>query len=452
MTDCEREFYQRHSAEVRNSPNFNEESFLRFNVKRGLRNSDGSGVLVGLTEIGDVHGYIVDENEVVPDDGRLCYRGIRIDDLVAGFQADGRFGFEETAFLLLFGKLPPGDDLDEFCRILGARRNLPDHFTEDMILKAPSANIMNKLARSVLVYYSYDEKAEDRTVSNVYRQMVNLIASFPTMVAYAYQAKRHNYDNDSLYIHAPSPDLSTSENFLRLIRPTQQYTRLEAEVLDLALVLHAEHGGGNNSAFTIHVVSSSDTDSYSAVAAAIGSLKGSRHGGANVKVMNMMSDLKSRVPQSQWNDDERIAAYLEKVLKKEAFDRTGLIYGIGHAVYTKSDPRAVLLKQKAQDLAREKGWTEEFELYRTVERLAPEAFYAHKGRSKTVAANVDFYSGLVYRMLGISDELFTPIFAVGRIAGWAAHRMEEVVHGGRIVRPAFKSVAPTRDYVPLSER
>jgi citrate synthase len=450
MTEKEREFIQANSASVQQSPSFNEENFLKYSVKRGLRNADGSGVLVGLTEIGDVHGYVVDENEVVPDKGRLRYRGIRINDLVESFQSEDRFGFEETAFLLLFGKLPNADELAEFNEILGAYRRLPSQFIEDMMLKAPSPNIMNKLARSVLAFYSYDEKPEDRTIAKIYSRMLQLIAAFPSMVAYGFQAKRHYYDRESLYIHAPDANLSTAENFLSLIRPAQKYTKLEAELLDLCLVLHAEHGGGNNSAFTIHVVSSADTDSYSAVSAAIGSLKGSRHGGANIKVMHMMDDLKTHI--DRWDDDEQVAAYLGKILKKEAFDRTGLIYGIGHAVYTESDPRAVLLRSRGESLAREKGFTEEFDLYTRVERLAPEVIYASKGRGKVVSANVDFYSGFVYKMLGIPEELFTPIFALGRIAGWAAHRMEEVIHGGRIVRPAFKNVVEPRSYVPIENR
>jgi citrate synthase len=425
--------------------------FGKYEVKRGLRNNDGTGVLVGLTQIGDVHGYIVDEKEKVPVEGRLRYRGIEIADLVNGFQKEKRFGFEETVYLLLFGQLPREDELNAFSTLLGQQRLLPDGFTEDMILTAPSSSIMNKLARSVLASYSYDDESEDNSIENVLRQSIKLIAQFPIFVAYGLQAKQHYYQNKTLFIHSPDPELSTAENLLRLVRPDAKYTELEAELLDLALVLHAEHGGGNNSAFTIHVVSSSDTDTYSAVSAAVGSLKGSKHGGANIKVREMMEDIKANV--SDWADEDEVTGYLEKIMNKEAYDRSGLIYGMGHAVYTHSDPRAVLLKGKAKELAKAKGIKNEYELYKLVERLTPQVFARKKGGDKVISANVDFYSGFVYDMLSIPKDLYTPIFAVARIAGWCAHRIEEIMNGGRIIRPAYKHIRKEqREYIPLVDR
>ncbi|HHW48098.1 MAG TPA: citrate/2-methylcitrate synthase [Clostridiaceae bacterium] len=426
------------------------ELYSKYNVKRGLRNSDGTGVLVGLTEVGDVHAYIIDENEIVPIEGRLYYRGIDVYDFVDGFLKDNRFGFEECCYLLLFGKLPNRRELDEFNRLLGEYRKLPDTFVSDMILKAPSKDIMNKLARSVLVSYSYDSNPDDTSIENTLRQCVELIARFPAMVAYGYQAKAHYHDGKSLYIHSPQPELSTAENLLYMIRPDNKFTKLEAETLDLALVLHAEHGGGNNSTFVTHVVSSTGTDTYSAISAAIGSLKGPKHGGANIRVMEMMEDIKAHV--KDWNDEDEIAAYLEKILRKEAYDRSGLIYGIGHAVYTLSDPRAVLLKKKAEVLAKEKGMENEYKLYTTIEKLTPSVFHRVKKAGKVMCANVDFYSGFVYEMLNIPRELFTPIFAVARIAGWCAHRIEELINGGRIIRPAYKSVAGRKKYISMDER
>lgn len=424
--------------------------YEKYNVKRGLRNKDGTGVLVGLTEIGEVHGYILDEGERTPDHGRLLYRGIDIWDIVRGFQQEGRFGFEEVCYLLLFGELPDKKRLEEFTHLLAEHRSLPDGFVEDMILKAPSNDIMNKLARSVLAAYSYDPNPDDISIRNVLRQCIELIARFPIMVAYGYQAKAHYYENKSLYIHLPQTELSTAENFLYMIRPDNQYTSLEAELLDLALVLHAEHGGGNNSAFTVHVVSSTGTDTYSVIAAATGSLKGPKHGGANIKVMKMIEDIKNNV--KDWHDEEELRNYLIKILRREAFDRSGLIYGIGHAVYTLSDPRAVLLKQKAAELAREKDMEDEFGLYLAIEKMAPELFVAEKKVDKVVAPNVDFYSGFVYKMLNIPIELYTPIFAISRIAGWCAHRIEELVSGGKIFRPAYKNVLGKKSYIPLEQR
>ncbi|MCG0278684.1 MAG: citrate/2-methylcitrate synthase [Thermanaeromonas sp.] len=426
------------------------ELYEKYNVKRGLRNKDGTGVLVGLTEIGEVHGYILDEGERIPDKGRLLYRGIDVWDIVHGFQKENRYGFEEVCYLLIFGELPDRRRLEEFTNLLAEKRSLPDGFVEDMILKAPSKDIMNKLARSVLASYSYDENPDDTSVRNVVRQSIELIARFPIMAAYGYQAKCHYYDNKSLYIHLPQKELGTAENFLHMIRPDNQYTRLEAELLDLALVLHAEHGGGNNSTFTVHVVASTGTDIYSVIAAAVGSLKGPKHGGANIKVMEMMEDIKENV--KDWKDEDEVKHYLTKILRKEAFDKKGLIYGLGHAVYTLSDPRAVLLKEKAAELAKAKNMEEEFNLYLTIEKVAPEVFAAEKQVDKVIAPNVDFYSGFVYKMLNIPVELYTPIFAIARISGWCAHLIEELVSGGRIIRPAYKNVMPKRSYVPLDQR
>ncbi len=426
-------------------------AFSRYDIKRGLRNNDGTGVLVGLTQIGDVHGYIVDEKEKVPVEGRLRYRGFNIKDLTDGFIKEKRFGFEEIVFLLLFGELPKKEELADFTALLGSQRNLPDGFTEDMILKAPSNNIMNKLARSVLAAYSYDDNPDEQTVENYLRQSIQLIAWFPTMVAYAFQAKEHYYNNKTLVIHSPDPSKSTSENLLMLIRADRKYTPLEAELLDLALVLHAEHGGGNNSTFTIHLISSADTDTYSAVAAAVGSLKGAKHGGANIKVLRMMEDIKKNV--ANWDNEKEVADYLGKIIRKETFDRTGLIYGMGHAVYTYSDPRAVILKGKAEELAKEKDASAEFNLYTLVEKLTPEVFNREKNSTKVISANVDFYSGFVYSLLGIPDDLYTPIFAIARIAGWSAHRIEELINGGRIMRPAYKHISQEqKPFVSLKER
>ena len=426
------------------------ELYEKYSVKRGLRNSDGTGVLVGLTEVGQVHGYIMDEGAKTPVPGVLRYRGIDLKDIVAGFQAEGRSGFEETAFLLLFGYLPEEQELNNFCGRIGELRRLPDNFTEDMILKAPSGNIMNKLAQSVLSLYSFDHDAETIDIPNVLRQSVQLISRFPSIVAYAYQAKNHYFNGESLYLHAPDPAKSTAENFLQMIRKDQSYTAQEAEILDLCFVLHAEHGGGNNSAFSTHVVTSTGTDTYSAITAAVGSLKGPLHGGAAIMVRTMMRDIGEHV--RDWADEDEIAAYITKILKKEAFDRKGLVYGIGHAVYTLSDPRAELLKMKASELAETAGWGEEFKLYQIVEKVTPRLFSEVTGKAKDLCANVDFYSGFVYCLLNLPRELFTPIFAISRIAGWCAHRVEELVSGGRIIRPAYRSITRSRPYIPLTER
>lgn len=424
--------------------------YTKYNVKRGLRNADGTGVLVGLTRIGDVHGYILDEGERVAVDGKLYYRGVDVEDLVRAAATEKRYGFEETAYLLMFGELPASQELADFCAVLGEKRDLPKNFAEDTIMKVPSPDIMNKLARSVLTCYAYDDKPEDLSAVNVLRQCLDLIARFPTMAAYAYMAKKHYYDHESLFIHTPTPSCSTAETVLSLIRQDQKFTRLEAEILDLALVLHAEHGGGNNSTFAVHLVSSADTDTYSAIAAGVGSLKGFKHGGANIKVMGMMEDIKACV--RDWNSEGEVADYLVKILKGEAYDRSGLIYGQGHAVYTISDPRAILLRDKAAELATVKGLEEEFALYRNIEQLVPTVFKKVKGSDKAICTNVDFYSGFVYRMMGIPVELYTPLFAVSRVAGWCAHRMEELISGGRIIRPAYKCVQPRFPYTPMAER
>lgn len=424
--------------------------YVKYDVKRGLRNANGTGVLVGLTRIGDVVGYEMKDGEKIAIPGRLVYRGYDVADLVKDADSNNMFGYEQCVYLLLFGKLPTKAELEEFTAFLGSKRVLPEHFTEDMIMKAPSSDIMNKLARGVLASYSYDDNPEDRSIPNILRQCIELISRFSTIVAYGYQAKRRYYDGKSMYIHNPVPTLSTAENFLRLIRSDKQYTDLEAKLLDLAMILHAEHGGGNNSSLTVHVVSSADTDTYSAIAAGVGSLKGRRHGGANIRVMEMMSEIKANV--KDWSSESEIAAYLRKIVKKEAFDGSGLIYGMGHAVYTVSDPRCILLRDKAAILAKEKNMEDEFNLYRIIEKLAPQILYEKIGDRKQICANVDFYSGFVYTMLNIPQELYTPIFAISRIAGWSAHRIEELVAGGRIYRPAYKNVSSERAYVPLADR
>lgn len=436
------------AAERKNS--FVPEIYDKYNVKRGLRNDDGTGVLVGLTEIGDVHGYIIDESEKIPIEGKLFYRGIDVYDLVNGFIADNRFGFEECACLLLFGELPKRSQLENFKRVLGTMRKIPEDFVRANILNAPSPDVMNKLARLVLTMYAFDSKADDTSAPNLLRQSMGLIAKFPEMVAYGYQAKAHYLDGKSLYIHNPDPELSTAENLLMLLRSSKEYTDLEARVLDLALVLHAEHGGGNNSTFATHVISSTGTDIYSSIAAAVGSLKGPKHGGANNKVIGMMEELKREV--NDWGSDTQIRDYLVRLLRKQAFDRSGLIYGIGHAVYTLSDPRCVLLKGQAKKLAAQVNRTDEFELMERVEKLAPEVFREIRNIDKAMCANVDFYSGFVYDMLSIPIELNTPIFAVSRIVGWCAHIIEEQINGGKIIRPAYKCIKNRIPYSRLSDR
>jgi citrate synthase len=437
-------------ADIAGNDYINGDLYEKFNVKRGLRNPDGTGVLVGLTRVGDVHGYIMDEGEKTSVAGKLFYRGIDVEELVAHIAAEGRFGFEETVYLLMFGALTEEEQLEKFCAYLGEKRILPANFAEDSIMKAPSRDIMNKLGRSVLTLYSWDDDPENLSPENVLRQCIELIARFPTIVAYSYMAKKHYYDHESLVLHLPASTSSTAESILSLIRQDQRFTRLEAEILDLALILHAEHGGGNNSTFAVHLVSSADTDTYAALTTGINSLKGFKHGGANIKVMGMMQNLKKCV--KHWDSVAEVADYLADILRGEAYDRSGLIYGLGHAVYTISDPRAVLLRNKAALLAEEKGMMDEFNLYRLIEKISPEVMRKVKGYDKDICVNVDFYSGFVYKMLDIPEELYTPIFAVSRVAGWAAHRMEEIVSGGKIIRPAYKCVQPRRSYVPLGAR
>lgn len=438
------------SRAVLNDP-INPDLYEKYDVKRGLRNANGTGVLVGLTRIGDVVGYEIGANgEKIPVPGRLMYRGYDVVDLVKDAESHDDYCYEQCAYLLLMGELPTKEELQNFRDFLGSVRSLPPNFTEDMIMKAPSQDIMNKLARGVLASYSYDDNPEDRSVPNIMRQCIELISRFSTLAAYGYQARRRYYENQSMFIHNPISTLSTAENFLHLIRPDGKYTKLEAQVLDLALIIHAEHGGGNNSSLTVHVVSSADTDTYSAIAAAVGSLKGRRHGGANIRVVEMMDEIKENV--KDWSSEKEIRDYLYKIAKKQAFDKTGLIYGMGHAVYTISDPRALLLREKAKQLAEEKGCLEEFNLYRTIEQVAPEILMEVHHSDKRICANVDLYSGFVYSMLNIPRELFTPIFAISRIAGWSAHRIEEIVAGGRIYRPAYKNVCEERKYIPIDDR
>ncbi|CDF02185.1 MAG: citrate/2-methylcitrate synthase [Ruminococcus sp.] len=424
--------------------------YEKFHVKRGLRRSDGTGVVAGITNICNVHGYILNEGEVEAIPGELIYRGYSINDLVANVEKEDRFGYEETVFLLLFGNLPTASELEMFNTYISLKRDLPSGFVEDMILKAPSKNIMNKLARSVLALYSYDDESEGKRIENEMRTAISLIAKLPVIMSCAYQVKRRHYDNASLIMHPIRYEENTAQTILSMLRTDRQYTKEEAQLLDTVLMLQAEHGGGNNSTFTCRVLTSSGTDPYSAYAGAIGSLKGHRHGGANIKVIQMLDNFKENI--KNWEDEGEVADYMRKVIRKEANDHTGLIYGMGHAVYTISDPRAVILKKKAMELAKGKEIEAEFRLLETVERLTPEVFKEVKGSNKTMCANVDMYSGLVYRMLGIPDELFTPIFAVSRLAGWSAHRMEEILTGGRIIRPAYKAIAARREYKKIDER
>lgn len=426
------------------------ELYDKYQVKRGLRNADGTGVLAGMTTICNVHGYLVNEGEREPIDGKLVYRGIDVRDLVEGCEKEDRFGFEEAVYLLLFGKLPSKQQLTRFTELLGHSRELPETFTEDMIIKAPSPNVMNKMARGVLALYSYDPEAELKDIQSEMRKSIQLIARMPTMMVNAYQVKRRHYDNESMFFHPLNPDEGVAESILSTLRNDRQYTKEEARLLDLCLILHAEHGGGNNSTFSCRVLTSSGTDAYSAYAAAIGALKGPRHGGANIKVMQMLEYVKAGV--KNWEDEEEVAAFLGKILRKEAGDGSGLIYGIGHAVYTKSDPRAVLLKANAEKLAKGTEYEAEFRLLESIERLAPQVFAEVTGNSKVMCANVDLYSGMVYKMLGIPVDLYTPLFAVSRMAGWCAHRMEELINGKRIMRPAYKAIAKPQSYIPLEQR
>lgn len=426
-------------------------NYDKYDVKRGLRDSNGKGVLTGLTEISEVNSVIEDENgNRAPIPGELFYRGYSIEDLVNGFIHDKHYGFEEVSYLLLMGDLPNQEQFEEFNQLLGYYRTLPDTFVRDIIMKAPSRNIMNALSKEVLTLYSYDEKAEDTSVPNVLRQCIQLIALLPVLAVYSYQAFNYFHNKQSLFIHSPQPHLSTAENILYMLRPDSQYTKLEAKLLDMALVLHAEHGGGNNSTFTTHVVTSSGTDTYAAIAAALCSLKGPKHGGANIKVVKMFNHIKRHV--TDYNDKEQIRDYLIKILNKEAFDKTGLIYGMGHAIYTISDPRARVFKGFVKSLSEEKGRQAEYQLYNNVEEIAAELIMQRRKTDKKISANVDFYSGFVYSMLDLPTKLFTPLFAIARVSGWSAHRLEELVNPSKIIRPAYQNVHDRQNYVPMDER
>lgn len=426
------------------------ELYPKFDVKRGLRNEDGSGVLVGLTKISDVTGYEKKDGVFTPLEGRLAYRGIKIEEIVDAISKENRHGFEEIIFLLLFGKLPTWEELEYFNELMVGNRDLAVNFTNDVILHFPSNDIMNKLARSVLVLYALDKKADDISIDNVLRQSVGLIAKFPSIVAYAYHARRHYFKGKDLILRNQNPEYSAAENFLYMLREDGNFTKLEADTLDILLILHAEHGGGNNSSFTVHVVTSSGTDTYSAISAGIGSLKGPLHGGANKSVMAMMKDIKENV--REWEDEEEVKDYLKKILERKAFDGMGVIYGLGHAIYTKSDPRTVILKTKARELAKDKKRMDEFKLYELIEQVGPEVFYEVKKSNKVITANVDFYSGFVYHCLDIPKEMYTPLFAMGRIPGWCAHRIEELISGKKIIRPAYAHVGNFIPYTEIEKR
>lgn len=424
--------------------------YVKYEVNRGLRDLDGNGVLTGLTEISDIVSADIVDGKKVYREGELYYRGYPIEDIVNGFISENRFGFEETVYLLLFGQLPTKDELKSFNNTLGYYRTLPTNFVRDIILKAPSPDMMNVLARSVLTMFSYDDFPNDTSLPNVLRQCLQLIALFPLFSVYGYHAYNYYHGSESLFIHPPKPEYSTAQNFLHMLRPDSKFSDLEAKILDVSLVLHAEHGGGNNSTFTTHVVTSSGTDTYSTMAAALGSLKGPKHGGANIKVVSMFEDMKEKI--KDWTHEGQVADYLTALIQKRAFDNTGLIYGIGHAVYSKSDPRANIFKGFVQDLSKEKGKEDEFKLYSLVEQLAPEIIKKERRIYKGVSANVDFYSGFVYSMMDLPLELYTPIFAIARIAGWSAHRMEELINAGKIIRPAYMNVLPHANYIPLGKR
>lgn len=445
-----KQLFQKLVSNITKSQKIETEYYDRYNVKRGLRNEDGTGVLVGLTEVGEVSSYVIDDNERIPTEGRLFYRGIEITNLVNGFYQEKRFGFEESVYLVLFGELPNKEKLADFEELLSSYRQLPTNFVEDMIMKAPSPDIMNKLARTYLALYSYEKDPDNIDIDNVLGQCISLIAITPLLISYAYMAKRHYIDNESLFLHSPKPEYNTAQNILHLIRPDCKFTELEARILDLALTLHIEHGGGNNSSFVTHAVSSTGSDTYSVMSAAVGSLKGPRHGGASGRAYDMMQDLKSSV--TNWRNEREVENYIVAILNKEAFDKAGLVYGIGHAVYTISDPRTKLLRDYARSLAFEVGREKEYELYNITERLAPEVFQRVRNSDKVLSANVDFYTGFIYDMLKIPKELFTPLFATARIAGWSAHMIEEILSGGRIMRPAYKSVMKRRAYTPMDKR
>ncbi len=426
------------------------ELYTKYEVKRGLRDLNGKGVLTGLTEISEITSSKTVNGVEMPCEGKLSYRGINVEDLVKGFISENRFGFEETAYLLLFGNLPDKDQLNSFRNILSEYRELPEGFVKNIIMAAPSKDMMNTLSRSVLALYAYDDNADDTSIENVLRQCIELIALFPVLAVYGYQVHNYYHGGSSLYIHHSIKELSTAENILSMLRPDSQYTKLEAQILDIALILHAEHGGGNNSSFTTHVVTSSGTDTYATIAAALGSLKGPKHGGANIKVSQMFEDMKQNI--HDWKDEDEVKNYLQALLEKRAFDQKGLIYGMGHAVYSLSDPRANILRSFVKSLSEEKHKLDEFELYSLVEKLAPQVISEQRKIYKGVSANVDFYSGFVYNMLGLPPELYTPIFAISRIVGWSAHRLEELLCAGKIIRPAYKSIISPQEYVKLSNR
>ena len=436
--------------EYRQNNGFTQEDYTTYNVKRGLRNPDGTGVMAGLSHVSSVEGYYILDNERIPKEGKLSYRGYDIKDIIADCVADNRFGFEEVVWLLIFGSLPSKDQIAEIRDVLGKSRALPDEFIEDMIMKHPSKDIMNKMARCVMSLYSYDENPDDISTPNVLRQSLQLIAQFPTMMNSAYQIKRRAFYNKSMYLHPIKPELSTAESILRLLRSDKQYTDEEAKLLDICLMIHADHGGGNNSTFSTRVLTSSGTDTYSAITAGLGSLKGPRHGGANIKVAHQMEYIMENLDDS--TDDAQVRDMLAKIMKKEAGDGSGLIYGMGHAVYTLSDPRAVILKRSAKKLAFDHGFEKEFMTLDAIERLTPQVFAEIKGVEKPMCANVDLYSGLVYRVLGIPEDLYTPLFATARVAGWCAHRLEELTTSSKIMRPAYKSVTKYRAYTPLDKR
>jgi citrate synthase len=424
--------------------------YTTYDVKRGLRDISGKGVLAGLTEISEIESYVEENGKMIPCEGKLFYRGIDVNDITAGFLSDKRFGFEETCYLLLFGQLPTQSELSEFCDLLASYRTLPPTFVRDVIMKSPSDDLMNSLGRGVLTLFSFDDYPNDISLPNVLRQSLELTALMPLISVYSYQAKTYYHDGGSFFIHNALPEYSTAQNILHMLRPDSSFSEAEAAVLDMALVLHAEHGGGNNSTFTTHVVTSSGTDTYAAISAALASLKGPKHGGANIKVTQMFEDMK--VTLSDWHDEDAVKDYLLKLLQKEGFDRTGLIYGMGHAVYSLSDPRANLLKKAVAALAKDKGLDDEYKLYQLIERLAPEAISEHRKIYKGVSANVDFYSGFAYSMLGLPQELYTPLFAISRIAGWSAHRMEELANQGKIIRPAYKAVQQRTEYINIKDR
>ncbi|RMF58556.1 MAG: citrate/2-methylcitrate synthase [Calditrichaeota bacterium] len=443
-------FVSKVAKEIEERNKIDKSLYEKFDVKRGLRNADGSGVVAGLTKISSVIGSRKEDGKLIPVDGELRYRGIDIREIVNGIQSDRRHGFAEVAYLLLIGKLPNKSELKEFEEYLYPQMSLPKRLVANNILQFTSPHVMNALQRTVLTLYALDDNPDDTSIPNVLRQCLGLIAKFPTIIAYSFRALRNKFHGEALYISPPKDGYDIAENFLHMLRPDGRFSELEAEILDLALVLHAEHGGGNNSSFTTHVVTSSMTDTYAAIGAAIGSLKGPLHGAANSQVMDMMRNIKENV--KDWTDREEVSHYVAKIIRKEAYNRTGLVYGMGHAVYTKSDPRAVILKEKARELAEDKGRTDEFTLYTLVEEVTPGLFQEIKKSDKVISPNVDFFSGFVYDMLGFPQEIYTPMFAMARVVGWSAHRIDEIINGGRIIRPAYKSVAESAHYVPLDER